>query len=57
MIHIIVYSTTNTVAKMYKNKTKQKKNISKLTQEEENNGWDSWNTPPKAVGEPTQLCM
>lgn len=34
MIHIIVYSTTNTAAKMYK----KKKNHFKITQEDEN-GW------------------
>lgn len=33
MIHIIVYSTTNTAAKMYK-----KKNHFKITQEDDN-GW------------------
>lgn len=38
MIHIIVYSTTNTAAKMYK------KNF-KITQEEDDNGWGSCNTP------------
>lgn len=37
MIHIIVYSTTNTAAKMYKKK--------KNTQEEGDNGWGSCNTP------------
>lgn len=37
MIHIIVYSTTDTVAKMYKIK-KLKKDHFKVTQEEEENG-------------------
>ena len=46
MIHIIVYSTTNTAAKMYKKKKKKtQKTISKITQEEDENGWDSCNTP------------
>lgn len=34
MIHIIVYSTTSTVAKMYK----KKENHFKITQEEDDNG-------------------
>ena len=38
MIHIIVYSTTNTAAKMYK------KNF-KITQKEDDNGWGSYNIP------------
>lgn len=44
MIHIIVYSTTNTAAKMYKKKKKKTKNHFKITQEEGDNGWDSCNT-------------
>jgi hypothetical protein len=40
MIHIIVYSTTNTAAKMYKKKKKKRKGKShfKVTQEDDN-GW------------------
>lgn len=38
MIHIIVYSTTNTAAKMYK------KNF-KITQEEDDNGWGLYHAP------------
>lgn len=49
MIHIIVYSTTNTVAKMYK----KKGNHFKITQEADENGRDLRYTL-KAVGEPPQ---
>ena len=50
MIHIIVYSTTNTAAKMYKKKFK-------ITQEEDDNGWGSCNTPQSLrEHRPNSLC-
>lgn len=53
MIHIIVYSTTNTAAKMYK---KKKKTISKQ-QEKDGNGWDSCTSPQRLwESQPNSRC-
>lgn len=55
MIHIIVYSTTDTVAKMYK--IKEKKDHFKVTREEEDNGRDACSTPPRLwESRPKPLC-